>query len=73
MSDPATFVMKDIIFAADRCPNEALCWKTWIRDGICRIPVLAGVCKLPIVGTNRDDRRGQIAAGMELMESGGIL
>jgi hypothetical protein len=73
VSDPATFVMKDVIFAADRSPNEALRWKTWISDGICRIPVLARVCELPVLVANGNDRRGQIAAGMELMKSGGIL
>ena len=45
MIDSAALVMHDVIIASYDCPNQALPWEGWIRDGISRVPILARVCK----------------------------
>jgi hypothetical protein len=51
VSDTATLVVHDIIFAAYRCPNEALAWEGWVHDDISRVPLLARLCKSAIFST----------------------
>src|SRR6476659_944249 len=74
VSDSAARVMDDVIVATYRRPNKALGWKSWIRDGISRIPLLAGVCHFVILAsTQGDDARRQIARGMNLSKPGRVL
>jgi len=62
--------MDNTIFATYRRPNEALAWKSWVRDYISRVRLLAVVCGSVIVaGTERDDGGWQIVGGMNLVEA----
>jgi len=66
--------MDNIIFATYRRPNEALAWKSWVRDYIGRVPLLPGVCESAIVaGTKCDDGEWQIGGGINFVETRGIL
>jgi hypothetical protein len=41
--DSAALVMDNVIIASYGCPNQALPWERWVRDGISRVPILARV------------------------------
>ncbi len=49
--DSPALIMDDVIFAADRCPNETLTWERRIRDGISRVPLLTWFCELAVLAT----------------------
>jgi hypothetical protein len=62
--------MDDVIVAANGCPNEALPWESWVRDGISRVPILARVRELAFVVDTKGNHCGrQILGGMNLVES----
>jgi hypothetical protein len=74
MIDFAALVMHDVIIASYGCPNQALPWERWVRDGISRVPILARIREPAFVGdTKRDNGRWQIPGRMNLMKARGIL
>ena len=75
VSDPAALVVHNVVFAADRCPNEALAWERWIHDGIGCIPLLAWVRELavPAAVTKGQDCWWQIGGDVGFVETRGIL
>ena len=65
--------MDNVIFDPYCCPNEALAWKSRVRDRVSRVPLLAGFRESPVVaGTKCDDLGWQIAGGMNFVEARGI-
>jgi hypothetical protein len=72
--DSAALVMHDVIITPYGCPNQALPWDRWVRDGISHVPLLAWLCELAVfAGTKRDNSGWQIAGRMNLMKARGIL
>jgi len=62
--------MHDVVFAANGCPNQALPWERWVRDGISRVPILARVRELAFVIDTKGNNWGwQIFGGINLMKT----
>jgi hypothetical protein len=71
--DSAALVMDDVIIAAYGCPNQALPWERWVRDGISRVPILARVREFAfVVDTKGNNCAWQILGGMNFVEARGI-
>jgi len=68
VSDSAALVLDDIIFAANRCSNQALGWKSWVHDGVSCVPILARVCDVAVFGAKLDDCGWQIVDRMNFVE-----
>src|SRR4029453_4111771 len=64
---------QDVIIASYGCPNQALPWQRWVRDGISRVPILARFGKLAFVIHTKGNNCGwQILSGMNFVEARGI-
>jgi len=62
------------LFIAYCCPNQALGWKSWVADGIGRVPFPTWFRQVAYtISAKRNDCRWQIACGMNLMKARRIL
>jgi hypothetical protein len=69
--DSAALVMRNVVIAAYRRPNQPFGGESSICNGISRVPILAWFCEL--AAAKRNDCGWQITGGMNLMKARGIL